>query len=59
MLGGVLSNKMTALANQRRIIGVCESCESIYAARVLSDGRVQPIGVTACSCGCDEFEILE
>lgn len=44
--------------NRRRMV-VCTSCESAYAARIASDGTVQPIGARdGCRCGSTSFEIV-
>ncbi len=47
-----------ALDDHNRMMAVCERCGSAYAARVLSDGRIRPIGVESCSCGSTDFQPL-
>ncbi|MFU8867917.1 hypothetical protein [Natronococcus sp.] len=45
---------------ERRRMAVCTACGSAYAARVASDGTVQPIGSKdGCRCGSSEFEVVE
>ncbi|MHC3438205.1 hypothetical protein ACYJ1Y_08885 [Natrialbaceae archaeon A-gly3] len=47
------------MTDHDRVMAVCEHCGSAYAAKVLQDGNVRPIGQDACSCGSEEFQILE
>ena len=46
---------MPSNEDDRRIIGICNRCESIYTCQVLVDGAIRPIGSYACSCGCEDF----
>ncbi len=44
---------------EQRRMAVCTACGSAYAARITSDGTVQPIGSTdGCRCGSSEFEVV-
>ncbi|TYL39872.1 hypothetical protein CV102_06230 [Natronococcus pandeyae] len=47
-----------AMHDQKRVMSVCECCDSAYAANVLSDGSVQPIGTQHCSCGSERFRAI-
>ena len=40
-------------------MAVCEHCGAAYAAKVLQDGHIRPIGQDACSCGSEEFQVVE
>lgn len=40
-------------------MAVCIACGSAYAARIASDGTVQPIGSRdGCRCGSSEFDVV-
>ena len=47
------------MGEERRRMAICTACGSAYAARIASDGRVQPIGSRdGCHCGSSEFEVV-
>ena len=50
---------MASAENKERAVVVCEHCESIYPVYVLPDGDIRLIGAANCSCGNEEFRLLE
>ncbi|SFS66350.1 hypothetical protein SAMN04488556_1947 [Halostagnicola kamekurae] len=54
-----MTNWVNSMTQHKRIVGVCECCGSVYAAKVLSSGRIRPIGRDQCSCGSKGFQPLE
>ncbi len=47
------------MAQSKRVVGACERCGSAYAAKVLSSGKIRPIGREKCSCGYEGFRTVE
>lgn len=44
---------------RKRILALCATCRSIYAAHELLDGTILPIGRNGCSCDEQAFEKIE
>ncbi|PGF16579.1 hypothetical protein CP556_10915 [Natrinema sp. CBA1119] len=48
---------MRAGKDGEKVVATCTSCGSVFAAQIVSDGSVLPIGrPQGCQCGSDEFE---
>ncbi|RKD88596.1 hypothetical protein ATJ93_4254 [Halopiger aswanensis] len=47
------------LTEENRGLAICEHCGAAYAVRILEDGQIHPIGRDTCSCGSDDFRLLE
>jgi hypothetical protein len=48
-----------AIAVTEHILAICEECGSAYAAKLIKDGRIRPIGRDTCSCGGTRFRTLK
>ena len=47
---------MVSADDTRRAAAKCDNCGAIFAARVLPDGTIRPIGQRE-SCSCDETSL--
>ncbi|WP_255171525.1 hypothetical protein [Natrononativus amylolyticus] len=50
---------MSSPEEQQRAPALCKECDSVYTVRILAGGEIEPIGTTACSCGSEEFEVVD
>jgi hypothetical protein len=50
---------MSSSDEVQRGIAVCADCETIRPVEILAGGEVRALGDSNCSCGENDFELLE
>lgn len=50
---------MSSSDEPQRGIAVCDDCETIRPVEIQAGGEVRPLGDSTCTCGKNDFRVLE